>query len=63
LAYERWKICVGEGFIPSFFIIDFWGLGGQLMAKEVVFDVGRKIHYVPWKYKKVFLFLFCFVLP
>lgn len=30
------------------------------MVKEVVFDVGRKIHYVPWKYKKVFYF--CFVL-
>ncbi len=50
-------------FFLSFFIVDFWGLGGQLMVKKIVFDVGRKIHCVPWKYKKVFYFcfvLFCF---
>jgi hypothetical protein len=47
-------------FIPSFFIVDFWALGGRLMVKEIVFDVGRKIHCVPWKYKKVFYF--CFIL-
>jgi hypothetical protein len=27
------------------------------MVKEIVFDVGRKIHHVPWKYGRYFLFV------
>jgi hypothetical protein len=67
--------CVGER-IPSFLhflllcgffilsifflVFSYWRLGGGLMVKEIVFDVERKMHCVPWKYGRCFVFvLFC----
>jgi hypothetical protein len=68
VAYEWWATWwVGNFFIPfhsilcgvlniKLSLVVSWRLIG-LMVKEIVFDVGRKIHHVPWKYGRYFLFV------
>jgi hypothetical protein len=67
MAYEWWGTWwVGNSFIPFHSIL--YGVLGiklslvsskliGLMVKEIVFDVGKKIHRVPWKYRRYFLFV------